>query len=185
MTYKVVFVDLGGVLIINKAREVGEKYDKEFGLTKEITQDIFHFLHSQERTDQELADYLKSKGVEATLWANFTKDFYNSEKRNDELFEKLREMRRDGAKVIITTNNGTAARKVIDKYGVGEIVDGFVSSAEIGFTKPQKEYWQAAVDEARKLIPDIINKEILVIDDSHENCVSAIQFGFDAIEYTK
>lgn len=111
MTYRAIFVDLGGVLIINKAKEVGEKYHKKFGLTKETSRDIFHFLHTTDRTSEELSKYLQNKGISPKLWQNFTHDLYNSEKRNDELFEQLKEARNRGAKIIITTNNGVGAKK--------------------------------------------------------------------------
>lgn len=180
---RVAFVDLGGVLIINKAREVGDKYEKLHGLTEEITRDIFHFIHHTQRSDAELLEHLKKKGIAPELWNNFTKDFYNSESRNDELYSKLKEIRSEGVKVLITTNNGSGARKVAEKYGVSDIIDGFISSAEIGYAKPDQRYWEISFEEAKKLVPDLAKNEVLVYDDSHENCVSALEFGFQAIEY--
>lgn len=180
---RVVFVDLGGVLIINKAREVGDKYEKLHGLTEEITRDIFHFMHHTKRSDEELLEFLDKNGIDHDLWSKFTKDFYNSESRNDELYYKLRKLRNEGVKVLITTNNGAGARKVAEKYGVGDIIDGFISSAEIGYAKPDQKYWEISFEEAKKQISDLTRGEVLVYDDSHENYVSALEFGFQAVEY--
>lgn len=180
---RVVFVDLGGVLIINKAKEIGAKYETLYDLTEEITREIFHFMHHTKRSDEELLEFLDKKRIDHDLWSKFTKDFYNSESRNDELYYKLRKLRNEGVKVLITTNNGSGARKVAEKYGVSDIIDGFISSAEIGFAKPDSRYWEVSFAEAKKLVPDLAKNVVLVYDDSHENCVSALEFGFQAVEY--
>lgn len=180
---RVVFVDLGGVLIINKAKEVGDRYESLHGLTKEMTREIFHFVHHTKRNDGELLAFLDEMRVDPELWKNFTKDFYNSESRNEELYDKLKKLKSEGVRVLITTNNGSGARKVAERYGVSDIIDGFISSAEIGFAKPDKKYWEISFEEAKKLVPDLIRNEVLVFDDSHENYISAIDFGFQAIEY--
>jgi len=183
MKFKAIFVDAGGVLIINKAKEVGERYEKEFGLTKEISRDIFHFLHLKHRNEEELVEYLRIKRVEPMVWKRFTEDFYKSEGRNDELYEQLKEFRAQGVKIILTTNSGRGAIDVLKKHGASDILDGVVTSAEVGFVKPQPEFWQTGYGEAQKLVPEILPKEILVIDDSLENCKSAKLFGFGVIKY--
>lgn len=182
---RVVFVDLGGVLIINKAKEIGARYETSYGLTEGMTRKIFYFMHHTKRSDEELLEFLDKNGIDHDLWSKFTKDFYNSESRNDELYSKLKEIRSEGVKVLITTNNGSGARKVAEKYGVSDIIDGFISSAEIGFAKPDSRYWEVSIAEAKKLVPDLAKNEVLVYDDSHENCVSALEFGFQAIEYKR
>lgn len=180
---RAVFVDLGGVLIINKAKEVGAIYESLHGLTEEKTREIFHFIHHTKRSNEELAEYLKTKNVSPELWKSFTKDFYNSESRDEKLYGQLKKYRSDGVRVLITTNNGTGARKVAEKYGVSDIIDCFISSAEIGYAKPDPRYWEISFIEAKKLIPDLSRGDVLVLDDSHENCVSAIDFGFQTVEY--
>lgn len=43
---KAFFVDIGGVIVINRAREVGEKFQKENGLSVEMTKKILTFKES-------------------------------------------------------------------------------------------------------------------------------------------
>ena len=83
-------VDLGGVMVVNNVREVGEVYEKSDDLTKEVTSRIFRFIHTDKRTEEEIKAYLLQNGVKIDLWERFTRDFYGSEIRNDVLIEFIK-----------------------------------------------------------------------------------------------
>ena len=86
---KVIFSDLGGVLIVNKAREIGEKYEKIEGLTPEMTKAAFRFIQTAKRSDEELKTYLDNERIKDDVWKRFTNDLYASESRNDDLINLL------------------------------------------------------------------------------------------------
>lgn len=183
MSIKALFVDIGGVIVVNRAREVGEKFQNEKGLSIEMTKKIFHFLQTDERSEDEFTAFLREQGVDENTWDRFLIEFYGSEARNSELIELLKNAKVKGIKIVITTNNGSAVRKGMEKYGIIDLPDLLINSSDYHVTKPDPKYWEVALRETRKLKPDIQLAEILVIDDSGTNCLSAKEFGFEVYQY--
>lgn len=183
MKIKVIFADLGGVLIVNKAKEVGEKYDKSDNLTPEKTKNAFRFIQTAKRTDEELATYLESENIKMDVWKRFLADFYASESRNDDLVELLKKAKSSGIFVVYTTNNSAKLIDLMKKYQIDEVADLIVNSSDANVAKPDPEFWKVALSETKKFIPDVQLDKILVIDDSQKNCVSAEDFGFRSYTY--
>jgi len=173
---KALFVDIGGVIVVNRAREVGEKFQNKKGLSIDITKKIFHFLQMDERSEGDFTTFLREQGVDENTWDRFLIEFYGSESRNDELIDLLKHAKAKGIKIVITTNNGSTVRKGMEKYGILDLPDLLINSSEYHMTKPDPAYWEVALQETRKL-------EILVIDDSKTNCLSAKEFGFEVYQY--
>jgi len=180
---KVIFSDLGGVLIVNKAREVGEKYEKLAGLTPKMTKATFRFIQTAKRSDYELKDYLDKENIKFDVWKRFTADLYASESRNDDLVDLLVNAKKIGILVVYTTNNSEKVINVMRKYQIDTVADLVINSSEANVAKPDPEYWRVAFKETSRIIPDIKPQEILVIDDSQKNCISAEEFGFRAFLY--
>ncbi|MBU1070855.1 HAD family hydrolase [Patescibacteria group bacterium] len=183
MKIKAIYADLGGVLIINKAREVGEKYEKSDGLTPKMTKNAFRFIQTAKRSDEELATYLNNKNIKIDVWKRFLADFYASESRNDSLIELLEKAKKKGKIIIFTTNNSSNVSFGIKKYGISHLADGIVNSSDLKIAKPDKKFWIAAFRQTKKLIPNIHPENVLVIDDSEKNCASAKDFGFNSFVY--
>lgn len=183
MSIKALFVDLGGVLITNKAREVSDRFERGHGLKLTDIQDTFKFIQTGNRTEEELNSYLANKSLTRELWDSFTKDFFNSEQRNDSLYKILKKAHSMGVLVVYTTNNSSALEAIIDKFSVRDAANIIINSSAAGVAKPDSSFWQLSLEETRKKIPDILPKEILVLDDSEKNCVSARNFGLLAIIY--
>jgi HAD superfamily hydrolase (TIGR01509 family) len=180
---KALFVDIGGVIVVNRAREVGEKYLKSDGLTKEITSKIFRYIQTDKRSDEELVKFLRDENVEIELWNRFTREFYASEARNDDLINLLKEAKSKGILIIVTTNNSDKVMKGMEKYQIGDLSEVIINSSDYRVAKPDREYWEVALREARKFSPNINPDEILVIDDSESNCISAKEFGLNIYNY--
>ncbi len=183
MRIRAIFVDLGGVLIINKAKEVGEKFENQNGLTPEMTKKVFHYIQTSKRTEKEIDIYLKNENINPENWKQFTSEFYASETRNNDLINLLLKISTTGTKIIFTTNNSDVILKGIKKYNIENLADVIVNSSELGIVKPDRAFWETAYRQTQKLIPDIKSEEILVIDDSKTNCLSAKQFGFTVFQY--
>lgn len=183
MDIRVVFVDLGGVLIISNINEIGKKYSNLYGLTLEVSKEIFRFIQTDKRPLKEINQFLKLKNVKPNVWENFTKELYSSETRNEDLVRLLTKAKNKGIKIIFTTNNSNSLLKIIHKYQLENLADFIVNSSKLHAAKPDKEFWKAAFDEARKLITNLNHKEVLVIDDSSSNCLSAKELGFQTCKY--
>ncbi|MDD5289964.1 MAG: HAD-IA family hydrolase [Patescibacteria group bacterium] len=183
MPIKALFVDLGNVLIINQAQEISARFEQEYGLKQGDIRDVFNFIHTRPRTDEELNSCLADKGLTRAFWDSFTKDFYNSEQRNEALYEILKKARAQGVLVVFTTNNSAGLETIIDKFGLRDMADIIINSSVTGVAKPEIGFWQLALEETRKKSPNILPQEILVIDDSEINCASAESFGFRTIKY--
>lgn len=177
------FVDLGGVIIINKAREIGELYEKSDGLTLEMTKNVFRFIQTAKRTEEEINRYLQSMNIDPDLWKRFTKEFYSSEIKNDNLVKLLSDLKEKGLLIIFTTNNSDAVMKGMQKYEIENLPNLVINSSELQVAKPDKAFWEAAFKGTKELLPDLTLEEVLVIDDSNTNCVSAKEFGFQAYQY--
>lgn len=182
---KAVFVDLGGVLVLNKAQEVYEDFERRYGIKGETIKDIFKFLHSDIRSKEDLLSYLKTQQVSPEVWEEFTGKFHDSEKRNDTLVNILYEAKNRGLKIIYTSNNSAGLEKVLDKYSLTQLPHVVVNSSLANVAKPDPAFWKVALVEAKKEVPGIAKSEILVIDDSKTNFDSAIDFGFKAFQYSE
>ncbi len=183
MKIRVLFVDLGGVIVVNGAKEIGEKYEKSDGLTREMTSKVFRFIQTANRSDEEIASFLKSEGIEPETWGRFTKEFYSSEMRNDALVDLLYQSKERGSLIVFTTNNSSAVTKGIQKYKIEDLADLIINSSKLQVAKPDREFWEVALSQTKKMIPDLTKEEILVIDDSKTNCQSADEFGLHSFVY--
>lgn len=176
MKIKAIYVDIGGVLIVNGAKEVGEKYENSDGLTQTMTSKVFRYIHTANRTNDEINEFLKNENITPETWNNFTREFYLSEKRNDELVELLYQSKLKGILIVITTNNSSALTKGLQKYKIDDLADLTINSFEKHIAKPDKKFWEIAFEESLQLLPEITQGEILVLDDSKLNCESADRY---------
>lgn len=183
MKIKAIFVDLGGVIIVNGAKEIGGKFENSDGLSREITSKIFRYIQTANRSSEDIDTYLKSENIDPEAWNRFTKELYSSERKNEELVDLLYQCKSRGILIVFTTNNSGAVAKGIQKYKIEDLADLVINSSELQVAKPDKEFWEAAFRVTKKLTPELTKEEILVIDDSKTNCISAKEFGFQVYKY--
>jgi HAD superfamily hydrolase (TIGR01509 family) len=182
MKIKALFVDIGGVLVA-VSPQAREKYEL-LGITKEVSSKIFRYLQTTDRTEAEINNYLAENGLTRELWEKFVQEAsYSSEKRNDDLYDILKKAREGGIIIVFTTNNSSALGALMEKYQIADLPDLVINSSEAGVVKPDDAFWRYAIEETKKLIPDITPEDILVIDDSEQNCSSAIKNGMKTLLY--
>lgn len=183
MPIKVVFCDIGNVLVRNSASEIYQKYYDKYGIPKETFGSVFDFIHTGQSTS-DLDKFIKTKNLDPKIWEEFTNDFFSSENRNDNLYRLLEEAKANlGVKIIYTTNNSVGLQDILEKYSISDLPDLTVNSSLIGVIKPSMEYWAKAFDLSKSLIPGLVYDQVLVIDDSSTNIDSAKNFGFQVIHY--
>lgn len=184
MAIKIIFCDIGNVLIRNNNQDLYQKYQKIHHLDPDKLKSVFQFLHSSPRTNKDLENYLLSQGITPSLWKQFSEEAYGSEVRNQSLIKLLEDLKNNfHIKIACTTNNVSDVTSILQKHQIDSLPDLIITSASIGFSKPSPDFWYQAVKESQKLIPGIQYQEILVIDDSYSNTVSAQEFGFQTVHY--
>lgn len=92
----------------------------------------------------------------------------------------IKKCRRASVKVYLHSNQEKYRTDyMMNEMGMGDVVDGFFSSAYLGVKKPEAEFWQAVMVKLRP----IENREVLMWDDDEANIVSAEKFGLKAELY--
>lgn len=129
---------------------------------------------------QELAKYASEWGWKDSI-EELLKFWFEGEKAVDnELLSKLSRLRKKGYKIYIATNNEKYRCEFVwNKVGLKKYFDGIFSSAEIGFKKPNKEFYLKVI-ALLKCAP----KDIIFFDDDEENVESAKEVGLDARFYS-
>ena len=166
-------------------REIGQRYDQEHGLTRELTKEIFAFIQLEKRSDYDLEKFLISKGLTIDLWKQFTGDFFNSEYKNQFLYDLLLKAKIEkGIKILYTTNNSDGLNELIKKYEISNLADAMVNSIDISLIKPDPVFWQKSYEKAQGMIANLSTEEVLVLDDSETNIESAKTLGFSVLKYS-
>ena len=101
---------------------------------------------------------------------------HNIDKRVTDLIEKLRLV---GVKCYLATNQEKYRTEYIrNQMGLGKIFDKIFSSAEVGFKKPQSEFFDKVMNEI-----GLEKNEVQFWDDTEKNILGAKDFGIDARRY--
>jgi len=130
---------------------------------------------------QELAKYLdqwnwqKSADELISFW------FEHESNLDKKMLESVKVLRSSGIKCYLNTNNERyRVQYLFENLGLKSFFDRAFSSAELGYLKPQQEFWSAIHDHLGK--PE--KSEVLVWDDDEKNVESAKSFGFHSEFYS-
>ncbi len=107
--------------------------------------------------------------------------FGQSYKVDNLVIEKALEFKSQGKTCVLAINQDKYRTSYIkEEMGLGKVFDFIISSSDIGFKKPQKEFF----DEIIKKLPNIKKEEVLFFDDRVEHIKAAKEYGFNAKQYT-
>jgi putative hydrolase of the HAD superfamily len=96
----------------------------------------------------------------------------------------LEEVRRSHP-VVLLTNATSRLRSDLSSLGLIERVDAVVSSAEIGYPKPEPEAFEAAQVAVERLVGQrLAPEEVLFVDDEPRHVHAGVQRGWTAIRFT-
>ena len=172
-------------MVIHREMYFSQRLSQEFGVPMEMVLPFFKnefklCLVGKADLKQELGKYLDGwnwkKSVDDLLlfW------FEHESNLDKEMLGNITDLRNNGIRCYLDTNNEKyRVRYLLDNLGLKNFFDGVFSSAEIGFLKPQPEFWSAIHERIGK--PD--KSEVLVWDDDKENVESAKNFGFNSELY--
>ena len=178
-----IFWDVGGVLLANGwDRAQREKALEQFQLDREEFNDRHEMLVSSfERGKISLDEYL-----DRTIFYRsrpFTRDkfrqfmFALSQPKSDEL-AVAQELSRSGKYLMSTINNESREMNLyrIEKFGLREIFDIFISSCFVGLRKPERDIYRLALEITQK-----VPAQCCFIDDRDLNLESAEKLGMQTI----
>ena len=178
-----IFWDVGGVLLTNGwDRAQREKALEQFQLDREEFNDRHEMLVSSfERGKISLDEYL-----DRTIFYRsrpFTRDefrqfmFALSQPKSDEL-ALAQELSRSGRYLMSTINNESREMNLyrIEKFGLREIFDIFISSCFVGLRKPERDIYRLALEITQK-----VPAQCCFIDDRDLNLESAEKLGMQTI----
>lgn len=181
--YKAILFDADGVLI--HAERFSIRLEREYGISTDMTLPFFKgvfqkCLIGQADLKKTIASYLPQWGWKGTV-DEFLKCWFESEHKIDaELVEFIKQLKSQGMRVYIATNNETHRTEyLIHEMGFGEVFDKVYGSGHMGFKKPDHQFFDHIIKE-QSLVPE----ETLFVDDDRENIESARELGLHAMLYT-
>ena len=186
MKIKVIFIDVGGVLVLStgtkKRREWEDKLGIEPHALTEMVQEVIpaSLATIGKISSKQIWDNISQKisltGIELI---KLKEDYFAGDQLNTQLYNFIKEIR-NNYQVVIASNGWDEVRSVYtDKYYLDRITDKMIISSEIGMAKPDKEFYEYALD-LLKAKPE----EVIFIDDSIENIATAEELGFNTILFS-
>ncbi len=182
---KIVIFDTDGMLI-RREMYFSQRFSKEFGIPIEKILPFFKnefqlCLVGEADLKEELPKYFDQWGWRKSVDELLVYWFSNECELDKELIKSVNDLRKKGIGCYLNTNNEKyRVQYLFEDVGLRKFFDGTFSSFEIGFLKPQTEFWSAIYEHLDK--PD--RSEVLVWDDDEENVRSAKNFGFEAELYS-
>lgn len=134
------------------------------------------------------ADLKQELGNVLDLWSwtgkveELMEFWFSGEKTLDlEMKEYILELRAKGIMCYLSTNNEKYRVDYLwNIVGLKNLLDNKLPSCELGYLKPDSNFWQQAFSR----IPKVEKSEVLILDDKQPAIDSAKEFGFNAEFYT-
>jgi putative hydrolase of the HAD superfamily len=115
------------------------------------------------------------------------KEWFEFENRIDhELVDLVKKLRRKSIICALATNQERyRSRYLKDEMKFNKIFDYIFSSAEIGFKKPDWEFYNHIYLHLQKVLPKLSKAEVWFFDDKVKNVEAAKNYGFKAEVYSE
>lgn len=183
-THAVIF-DWGGVLMRTHDYTRRHEWDARLGLPPWSVERVVHgsaaWMQAQrgeisvEAYWQAVADEL---GLSAKALTLLRHDFYADDRLDEDLIALIRELREQGVKVGLLSNNSVAVIELMEALSIVDLFDVRVISAEIGILKPDPRAYHAILQQL-----SVRPEQSLFIDDSPVNVDGAQAIGMAAVQF--
>jgi len=181
---KAIIFDADGMVVITEMFSV--KYCEEYKVPYETILPFFKnefqpCLVGQADLKEQIKPYLEKWG-----WTKSVDDFLNywfkAEHHVDQrVIETISKLRKSEIRCYLATNQELYRTQYLrNQMGFDTVFDKVFSSAEIGYKKPQHEYFEVIVEDL-----GLSRDEVQFWDDQEKNVQLATEFGFDARLYTR
>lgn len=139
--------------IWENAREFDPQSTRDLDAT--VHHAVFHKLIADFRLDEEFTEALYASMLEP--WAPY-----------QDALPTLRALREAGVRIFVLSNIGVPIDHVLDRTGIGALIDGRVLSYEVGHVKPDAGIFRAALDAM-----DVDASAVLMVGDSAKDDAGA------------
>ena len=186
MKTKCILFDADGIIINSEKFSI--QYQKEFGVSNDEMLPFFNGEFQKclvGKADlKELVEPWLSKWKWDGTVEEFLEFWFKAEhKIDEEVAEIIEKLKKKGVKCFLATNQEKYRTKYMKKdMGFEGLFDYVFSSAEIGFKKPQKEFYEKVLKELKKKY-GIETDEIIFFDDSQGHINEAKKLGIDGRLY--
>lgn len=184
---KCILFDVDGVVVRTEMFSV--QYQKEYGVSNEEMLPFYTGIFQKCLVGEaDLKEALK-KWLPKWKWQGTVDEFlqawFKAEHQIDErIIKSIYGLRNNGVKCFLATKQEKYRLEYMkEEMGFGKILDGIFSSSDIGFKKPEKEFYEYIL----KNLKDKYNfspEEVMFFDDEQKNVDGAKAFGIDAHLYT-
>jgi epoxide hydrolase-like predicted phosphatase len=180
---KAVILDFDGVLIRAESHNAHHAWDERLGLPTGSVERAIH--HSDLWIQAQLGRISYQaywKGVAELLYTSpdvipeLRRDFFSGDRLNYKLVDYIRELRKHDIQIALLCNATAHLKKRLEEFGVQDIFDHVLISAEIGVMKPDPTAFRVAL-QALGTAP----QETIYVDDSYINVRAAQSVNLDTI----
>jgi putative hydrolase of the HAD superfamily len=186
---KVIICDADGMII--RAEMFSTRLAWEYNVAIEkilpfFEQEFLLCITGKADVKVELKKYLKKWKVKKNV-DELLREWFEFENQVDrDLVDLVKKLRKKGLICVLATNQEKYRNRYLkDKMKFEEIFDLIFSSVEIGFKKPDWEFYDHIYERLQKVFPQLNKAEVLFFDDKEKNIVAAKNYGFRAEVYSE
>ncbi|MDX1435217.1 MAG: HAD family phosphatase [Anaerolineales bacterium] len=185
MAIKAVIWDLGGVLVRTEDRAPRRRLAERYGMTsRELERLVFQGEMGDAAqlgavTAEQLWGYVADQiGAPRSETKALEAGFWGGDRLDEDLIETIRGLRTDYT-VGLLSNAWDSLRDALEtRFGIEDVFDPVVISAEVGLMKPDPKIYRLALDEA-----GAAPEEAVFLDDFPENVAGARAVGMHAVHF--
>lgn len=187
MSKRAILFDADGVIISSEMFSI--PYQREFGVLPDAMLPFFHGIFKKCLIGKADLKVAVQPYLAQWKWNGSVEDFlvywFKSEHAIDQkLVEVINKLRKGGALCFLATNQEKYRTEYIRTImGFKNIVDGIFSSAEIGFCKPDVQFFKSILSTLHEKY-NISGEESLFIDDDILNVEAANGVGINSYLYS-
>ncbi len=186
MKYKAIGFDYGGVIVGIPGSEFSNKVAEILDVTPEVYQSAYfnnnhlfnhNILPRNDFWTKILNEINRPEKLSSLL--QFL-DSLNQNELNDKVINLAKQLKNKGYKIGILSNNNLESIEKMKTFGLMELFDVVVVSAEIGFSKPDAKAFDIFINQL-----DVLPEELIFIDDTKKSLESSEKVGYYPIIYHK
>ena len=183
-----IMMDVDGVLVAGRPQDGAHLFtdlEKDLGISLEVLQRDFFKLRwpdivtGRKSLQPELADVLAT--IAPTVTAERLIDYWliNDSRIDMAVLDAMRSLLQRGHRVYLATNQEhLRANYLMNDMGLARDVDGIFYSAALGHRKPEQGFYSKITEQL-----GVEKSEIILIDDTEPNVLSAREFGWQAVHW--
>lgn len=183
---KAILFDADGVVI--NAEMFSVQYQKEYGVSNDEMLPFFKGDFQKCIVGQADLIEIVKPWLSKWKWKGTAEEFlqfwFRAEHSVDEqVIEVIEKLRKREIKCYLTTNQEKhRAQYLKEQMGFDKFFDGMFLSANIGYKKPDREFYEFILDDLKNKY-EIRPQEVMFFDDDQKNIDEAKKFGIDAHFY--